>query len=87
MRVKFSINIGKPHAESLGLQVADCTAGKVAEVTDTAGQRLVSNGWAEALPEVKAVAQEPKLKAVPPEQTKPEPSSAKASEHPPIKGK
>lgn len=56
MKVKMKVNLGSRDAAKLRVNWAECTEGKVVDVSDESAEALIARGW--ALPE--AVKGDPK---------------------------
>jgi hypothetical protein len=79
MLVCFKVNLGSNDAQPLGLDYKSCGAGMKLEVSDKAGQLLVSKGIASEVA-IEAVAMPAEIKGVPHE-TKPTPMAARQKSH------
>lgn len=66
MQVRMKTNLGWVDARAIGVNPHECLEGMLPEVSDKAGEWLVSTGKAEELPAVRAVPQ-PTINAVPPQ--------------------
>lgn len=70
MIIRLKVNLGSHDASAIGVDFQQCQQGMTPEVSDSAGEWLISRGIAEPVREVRGVAKAAAIQGVPPETPK-----------------
>ncbi len=70
MIVRFRVNLGSTDASALKLDFQECQQGMELEVSDEAGQWLITKGISEQVSEINGMSKAAALQGVPPETPK-----------------